>query len=677
MSTSFTEAHANRTGLAYVVSRMDWYWNLVGLLLDGDASTEVHELRGQLEDHILQLYRKLLLYQMRSVCVYHQNPGVVFLKDMVKLDDWRGQLDEIKDLEAVIARDSEQYNSQRAQTHLRGLAATADRQCTEFQRIASAVQDQTIQQEQMYRDEKDEKCLQDLYETDPIHDKTRIQNSKGGLLRDSYAWVLNSPDFQQWRSDSRGLFWIRGDPGKGKTMLICGIIDELKKDPTHPLAYFFCQATEQRLNTATAVLRGLIYTLVRQHPPLISHVRKEYDGGGKRRFEGPNAWEVMSNILTAMLSDPILDAAVLVVDALDECGAGRPELLDFVIRVSGSSRAKWIVSSRNWPDIEERLATTAEVTLRLELNEDSVSEAVRIYIRHKVGELAQLKSYDDATRDNVYQHFTNNANNTFLWVALVSQELASPKVKRWHTARALENFPPGLDSLYQRMMEHIRASSDADLCRQILAVASVAYRPLALPELICLIDSLAPFHDDPESLQDIVASCGSFLTLRDNILYFVHQSAKDFLLNKASDNIFPHGITNQHHIVSSRSLEVLSRILRRDIYDLKAPGVSIDDVSPPNPDPLAPVRYLCVYWVDHVRDAGERALEHLQDGGVVRIFLQRKYLYWLEAMSLQRSIFQAVEAVQELQRLAVSRVLFCSGYGLTLYVRQRQERRDW
>lgn len=44
-------------------------------------------------------------------------------------------------------------------------------------------------------------------------------------------------------------------------MLLCGIIDELSKmamDKTN-ISFFFCQATNSRINNATAVLRGLIY----------------------------------------------------------------------------------------------------------------------------------------------------------------------------------------------------------------------------------------------------------------------------------------------------------------------------------------------------------------------------------------------------------------------------------
>jgi hypothetical protein len=96
----------------------------------------------------------------------------------------------------------------------------------------------------------------------------------------------------QWRDDPQNrLLWIKADPGKGKTMLLCGIIDELKKFMalTELLSYFFCQATDSRINNATAVLRGLVYLLVDQQPSLVSHIRTKYDHAGKSLFEDVNA----------------------------------------------------------------------------------------------------------------------------------------------------------------------------------------------------------------------------------------------------------------------------------------------------------------------------------------------------------------------------------------------------
>jgi hypothetical protein len=84
--------------------------------------------------------------------------------------------------------------------------------------------------------------------------------------------------------------WVRGDPGKGKTMLLCGIVDELNKttdiDEPALLSYFFCQATDSRINNANAVLRGLIYMLVCQQPSLASHIETKYNHAGKNLFEG-------------------------------------------------------------------------------------------------------------------------------------------------------------------------------------------------------------------------------------------------------------------------------------------------------------------------------------------------------------------------------------------------------
>ncbi|EXL39652.1 hypothetical protein FOCG_17739 [Fusarium oxysporum f. sp. radicis-lycopersici 26381] len=487
-----------------------------------------------------------------------------------------------------------------------------------------------------YNDSNHDRCIADLRLTDPRDDKERIQDTKGGLLRDSYSWVLNHDNFQRWRDDPQSqLLWIKGDPGKGKTMLLCGIIDELKKEPDIHLSYFFCQATEARLNNATAVLRGLIYLLVDQEPSLITHVRKKHDHAGRSLFEDSNAWYALRGILIAILKDPAPKSIIIIIDALDECVTGLPELLKFIIEQSSlTSRVKWIVSSRNWQDIEEKLGRPKQkVKLQLELNQDSISKAVDTYIGCKVKELEDLKNYDKETRDAVQRHLVGNADGTFLWVALVCQELADPKVRKRHTLDTLKSFPPGLDALYKRMMEHISDSKDAGYCKEILAIASVVYRPITLDELKALAESLEDI--DPDELEDIIGSCGSFLTLRESVVYFVHQSAKDYLLSKASCYILPSGTAHQHHALFSRSLAAISETLRRDIYGLSTPGFSINRVSPPDPDPLSSIRYPCVYWVDHLANSNPTSYnKHLQDGGIVHEFIQKKYLYWLESLSL-------------------------------------------
>lgn len=495
-------------------------------------------------------------------------------------------------------------------------------------------------------------CIQNLRLTDPRDDKKRIENTKGGLLRDSYKWILQNHDFQHWRDNYQNpLLWIRGDPGKGKTMLLCGILDELRKTrPNENISYFFCQATDADINTATAVLRGLIFLLVDQQPSLIAHVRDRYDQAGKQLFEDANVWVALSAIFNNILQDPNLRPTYLVIDALDECLKDLPQLLDLIIQISTvNGKVKWIVSSRNWPSIEEKLdQSTENVSLRLELNSNSISAAVRAYIRHKVDQLAREKKYDQNLQDYVNQYLSLHADNTFLWVALVCQELARPGIQKRHTKAKLQTLPPGLEPLYRRMIQQIHDSEDEDLCLQILAVVSLAYRPITVSEMITLIDT-SEIDDDPEILKEIVQLCGSFLTLRGDIIFFVHQSARDFLSDKEPQAVFSSGKEVKHQSIFSKSIDAMSKVLKRDIYNLEHPGTPIEDIERqcPYPDPLAPLRYASVHWIDHFLET-QNVCDNVS---MIDAFLREHFLHWFEALSLLKSTSSGVLAMLKLVTL--------------------------
>jgi hypothetical protein len=506
--------------------------------------------------------------------------------------------------------------------------------------------------------DKLEICVRDIRNTDPRYDKHRIEDTKGGLLADSYRWVLDNTAFQQWRQepDSR-LLWVKGDPGKGKTMLLCGIINELQSSMLQSalLSYFFCQATDARINSATAAFRGLLYMLVAQQPSLAAHVRKKYDHGGKAIFEDENAWVVLAEIFEDVLYDSSLRMTYLIIDALDECVTDLPKLLDFIAKQSSaSSRVKWIVSSRNWPDIEANLDLAGhKVKLSLKLNTKSVAAAVDVFIQQKVDQLAQEKRYKAEVRYAVLQHLRSNADNTFLWVALVCQDLKT--TPKWNVVERLALFPPRLDSLYKRMMDQISESNSAKICLQVLASTAILYRPVTVSELIALVEQLEDLDDDLESVREIVGFCGSFLTLQEDTVYFVHQSAKDFLFAQAQNEAFPEGTEAVHRTIFSRSLTNLSKTLHRDMYSLEAPGYPIRNVKLLDADPLAVSQYPCIYWIDHLCDSKPKSLVNrvgnLQFLGAVDEFLRKKYLYWLEGLSLCKSVGKGVVSMEKLWSL--------------------------
>lgn len=511
----------------------------------------------------------------------------------------------------------------------------------------------------------DQTCLRDLQTTNPHDDKARIENAKGGLLVDSYRWVLQNEDFKDWRSGGKvSLLWVQGDAGKGKTMLLCGIIDELKNsigDAPINVSFCFCQAADERNNNATAVLRNLIWVLAGEQPSVIHHIRKQYDQRGKQLFEDANAWQALAAILSNILEDLTLQDTYVIVDALDECTTDLSLLVDFIARKSASrnARVKWLISSRSSRIIEEYFVyATRKKTLSLELNATSISEAVDIYIHHKVQQLGEKKNYKDNIREAVYHHLLSNAQGTFLWVALVCEELA--KASPWSALQLLKSFPPGLDPLYWRILQQIHESEDVELCNRILSVVSTVYRPITLNELRVLVDmsdgvAIGDGGDLPSEvlLSDIIGLCCSFLTLREGTVFFVHKSAKDFLTTKAQHQIFPRGVSAVHRAISSRSMIVMSRSLRRNVYGIAFPGLQVNRISRPTPDPLAAVHYACLYWVQHLQDGhnnGGAELE-LHYGQCVDTFLQQTYLHWIEALSLMTSVPRGIDAMLRLEGL--------------------------
>ncbi|KAI6768499.1 hypothetical protein HG531_010688 [Fusarium graminearum] len=641
LSSPLTEPKKNREGMEYVLKRMDWYWRLSPWLLqDCNSSDSSQPLREQLEKQIVQLNQKLLLFQMKSVILYHRGRFAVFMRDLPKIDDWATHVKEIKDIETALGVDSNQYNTLEMRTNLQDISVTT-REHARWQR-----QDRL--------DEKDNECLRELRVTNPSKDKKSILFSKGGLFYDSYRWIMESKEYQQWlKKDNNNLLWIKGDPGKGKTMLLAGIIEELERSAPKTVFYFFCQATEPRLRTATNVLRGLIWFLVRNRPCLMSHVREEYDREGKGVFNDGNAWQTLTGILTAILDDEESQDCVFAIDALDECTTDRDQLIRLISRLSTCYKPKWVVSSRNWPEIERRLDSVNEkVQVQLELNHAAISEAVKNFIVRKVDQLSEDNGYSKSTREEVQNHLMANADDTFLWVSLVCEELGQPDVMSHHTLDVLKSFPAGLGKLYERMIDKLNQSRDRDLCVAVLGVVGVAYRPLSLAELGASDSKLNQFTETTETLSNIVRSCGSFLAIRNGTVYTVHQSVKDFL--RTSHEVMKSGVAQQHCDVFLSCMAMMQKGLHRDLFRLGDPGVLIDEIETPEPHALLPLEYACLHWADHFYDGNLHELqgERVPSFSVVVAFLKEIYLYWLEAMSLLRCASEAIIAVGKLKNLS-------------------------
>lgn len=492
-----------------------------------------------------------------------------------------------------------------------------------------------------------------LRTTDPRDDKDRIEAAGGGILHDAYSWVLANQEFLQWRAETtHPVLWVRGDAGKGKTMLLCGIIDELSKNQSLIVSYFFCQAAHKALRSATSVLRGLIYLLVMKEPSLRKHVKNTYKNADKEVFEDHNAWIALRNTLRVILKDPLAQNMVLVIDGLDECLEGLQDLTSFLAGCSEATGCKWLVSSRNWPDIQQDLQLNESLyQINLELNQQQVSDAIGVYINHQVCKLQAAKKYDNELAVEVKNHLTTNSNDTFLWVALVCKELSAPKVAKRHTHRILAGLPRGLPELYTRMMEQINDSFDAQLFKAILAIMSTVYRPVRVAELRRLSTGFAELAED--ETEEVIQSCGSFLTLQKGSVYFVHQSAKDFLLDDFS-GLLSTSLAAQHEQLYKMSIAALRHVLRVNIYSLESFGTKVHDINRPKNDPLLDVEYSCRYFLRHFYDrvALSKDIDLTLPQSVIGFF-SNHFLTWIEALSVLRCLPENCIVLQKCSSIQV------------------------
>jgi len=140
------------------------------------------------------------------------------------------------------------------------------------------------------------------------------------------------------------------------------------------VSHFLCQASDSRLNNATAILRVLVYLVMAQQPLLLRYLRSRYESTGRQLFEGPDAVFSLSEMLLGLLQNSDLPEIYFIVDAIGGYKKNLPQLLSFIKRsATANAKVKWIISSRNRDDIEqylgsfERLASASQFHLIIDL----------------------------------------------------------------------------------------------------------------------------------------------------------------------------------------------------------------------------------------------------------------------------------------------------------------------
>jgi hypothetical protein len=254
--------------------------------------------------------------------------------------------------------------------------------------------------------------------------------------------------------------------------------------------------------------------------------------------------------------------------------------------------------------------------------------------------------------DDVAPEILKRAENTFLWVWFIFRELGKTNqfgkllLNGKDALATIKDFPSGLSSLYGCIMAIIDDGQVGypQYCKNVLVAATLALRPLTLSELAVLADL------PPDMPRTITEDCGSFLIITGETVYLIHQSAKDYLGAEFKSRLQPAGIAQWHVDISRRSINAMSSMLVKNVYALPL-GFKPKDIRPPDPDPLAPIPYSCVFWADHLcslnGDSPECKTELMDDGQVFG-FLKKRFLRWLESLSLLGKLSDGVQSIRKL-----------------------------
>jgi hypothetical protein len=330
--------------------------------------------------------------------------------------------------------------------------------------------------------------------------------------------------FVPWLRQEKGIFWIQGKAGSGKSTLMKFLAHH--PDTTSHLRYwandrklivakFFFWNTGTRLQKSQeGLLRSLLFEVLRQSPELIPYI---YAAREASKLEGTHAqggnrsqrmisgqdfelkqlhWdpESLLRAFECLAQHEISANFCFFIDGLDEYkdegNQNHQDLIKVLRILSSSPNIKICVSSRPWTVFLDAFGQDTQRTLRLE---DLTREDIRCYVSDKFNEHEQyhrLKALDPGYTD-IVEEVVRKAQGVFLWVFLVVRDLLEgltyhDSIKTMQSR--LTRFPEDLDDFFKHMINAIPKIYRSQTARTF-QIAMSREEPLFLTTYI-LVDEL-------------------------------------------------------------------------------------------------------------------------------------------------------------------------------------------
>ncbi|KAH8202615.1 hypothetical protein TruAng_003216 [Truncatella angustata] len=377
--------------------------------------------------------------------------------------------------------------------------------------------------------------------------------------------------------------------------------------------HFFFRAGDETKRSVGSLLRFLVFQIANFHPPFRQAVAKLLDGGYKPKdSDWKSTWRKL--FVGLLFKYEFEKPLYWVVDGLDE-SASPQQILELMAEVKSSLTPIRVLATSRWTP---RLFTSfGRISSKIptswfSLDQDSTD--MRIYIEEEL----QYLSWDDSVKGEITGKVLDQANDNFLWVRLILEE-----IRDCHTEddlrQALNELPPGMESLYQRMEEtisNIRRPSDRNLSRQLLMWAIYARRPVSLSELSEILEP--EFGHILDLTTTITRLCGHFLVLEgENRIGLLHQTAREYLI---ASNSLPFSLNAAvcHDELFRRSMVALADKALRSKVQLSGSNS---------------LHYRATEWMHHLKATGLPSDFDGQLDVLLKFFKQPFVLTWIQLLA--------------------------------------------
>ena len=390
--------------------------------------------------------------------------------------------------------------------------------------------------------------LEGLRSGSPLEDSHGILNMKGERVPGSCVWVLEDKSYQAWwNSPHPNILWLSGGPGKGKTVISTFLTETLykitKDDENKMFIYFFYDNRNKNKNSDLVILRSLISQLLQQRPSLFQHILPDFQIFHERVLaERQSLWWFFEAMILSLECQ-----TYCIIDGLNECD---PESLGFLVTKLKSTALfktnaaggifKLIIVSRDKYDLRElsyhEFPNNSSCFQRLDLNSPSlrgtVESKIGRFILQETEQLARENNYTMELKEDVKRVLIEGANGTYLWVAIMCEELRGKDPTR--VLETLAGLPQRLSSAYERMLLEIRPSRRANAAT-ILRQVTLTARPLMLMELATVTNLPHPaILSSLDAIRCHVSVCKNLLEVdEDTRVKFIYPSAKKYFFEQA------------------------------------------------------------------------------------------------------------------------------------------------